>query len=550
MQPGNTVNLTYTDTATNTQHNVTIVRVDDPAALPLSNAGAKPNSPVIGVNFTGGMASVVSQLNAALGAANLQFSNPSGSTLRVLDFGTDAATVNAASVTATTSSLASGNAQLPLFTDGNSLYTGAITGERLANDGICRPHHGQSRGARQSVERSRSTAPRRRPRPATPRVRTFSVLAADLGDVQLFAANRARLDRDAVQRARSPATCSNSSACRPMRPRRRRSCSRARTSSSTTLQQKFNSTSGVNIDTEMANLISLQNTYAANAHVMSVVQTMMKACCRLKCKAIKMAINSIKLWRHLLLGQSVQNINNQLTNLSTQLATGEKSTTYAGMGVNEGFAIAARSQLANISAFTDTMTNVNTDHRRANTALQAMVDTASNGAKRARTASSQTLNSTGQTIGQQNARRPQLSSMVGILNTQAGDRYMFSGSAINTPSVASADDILNGTATQAGLKQVIAERQQADLGTNGLGRLVISTLADADLGAGRRRCRRLAVRPEAELGVVVADRCDGDRSRRLAAVDLGRPRRHQSQIRAIRSASRSICPTAPPNRSS
>ena len=41
------------------------------------------------------------------------------------------------------------------------------------------------------------------------------------------------------------------------------------------LQQKMNSTSGVNIDTEMSNLISLQNTYAANAHVMSVVQTMM-----------------------------------------------------------------------------------------------------------------------------------------------------------------------------------------------------------------------------------------------------------------------------------
>jgi flagellar hook-associated protein 1 FlgK len=42
-----------------------------------------------------------------------------------------------------------------------------------------------------------------------------------------------------------------------------------------TLQQKFNSTAGVSIDTEMANLIALQNSYAANAHVMSVVQTMM-----------------------------------------------------------------------------------------------------------------------------------------------------------------------------------------------------------------------------------------------------------------------------------
>ena len=41
------------------------------------------------------------------------------------------------------------------------------------------------------------------------------------------------------------------------------------------LQQRMKSTSGVNIDTEMATLISLQNSYAANARVMSVVQTMM-----------------------------------------------------------------------------------------------------------------------------------------------------------------------------------------------------------------------------------------------------------------------------------
>ena len=71
--PGNTINLTYTYKATNTQHNVTIVRVDDPAALPLSNIGSPANSQVIGVNFTGGMASVVSQLNSALGGANCSF---------------------------------------------------------------------------------------------------------------------------------------------------------------------------------------------------------------------------------------------------------------------------------------------------------------------------------------------------------------------------------------------------------------------------------------------------------------------------------------------
>ena len=43
------------------------------------------------------------------------------------------------------------------------------------------------------------------------------------------------------------------------------------------LQQRFNSQSGVNIDTEMSNLINLQNAYGANARVMSTIQQMMSA---------------------------------------------------------------------------------------------------------------------------------------------------------------------------------------------------------------------------------------------------------------------------------
>ena len=184
-----------------------------------------------------------------------------------------------------------------------------------------------------------------------------------------------------------------------------------------------------------------------------------------------MSISSIN-YGSSLLGRSVQDINTQLTNLSTELSSGVKSTNYAGMGVDEGFAIAARAQLANITAFGDTMTNVNTVIDSANTALQSLSTTA-NQIQSAAASTPQDLTSSGQSIGQQNALS-QLSSIVGILNTQVGSRYIFSGSAINTPAVASSDDILNGTGTQAGLKQVIAERQQADLGTSGLGRLVIT----------------------------------------------------------------------------
>ncbi len=175
------------------------------------------------------------------------------------------------------------------------------------------------------------------------------------------------------------------------------------------------------------------------------------------------------------LGQSIQNIDNQLTDLSTELSTGVKSQNYAGMGVDEGFAIAARSQLSNITAFGDTITNVNTIINSANTVLQSLSTTASN-MQSAAAATPQNLTSNGQTIGQQNAAS-QLSSLIGMLNTQVGNRYIFSGGAINTPAVASADTILNGTSTQAGLTQVMAQRLQADLGTNGMGRLVVTSTA-------------------------------------------------------------------------
>ncbi len=186
-----------------------------------------------------------------------------------------------------------------------------------------------------------------------------------------------------------------------------------------------------------------------------------------------MSISSIN-YGSSVLGQSVQNINQQLTNLSTQLSSGVKSTNYAGMGPDEGFAIAARTQLANISAYTDTMTNVTTIINAANAAVQSFSSIVSEVQNEA-SASPQNLTSTGQTIGQQNAAS-QLSAMVGMLNTQVGDRYIFSGTAISTPAVAPSDTILNGTGNLAGLKQVIAERLQADQGSGSpsTGRLVLT----------------------------------------------------------------------------
>jgi hypothetical protein len=182
-----------------------------------------------------------------------------------------------------------------------------------------------------------------------------------------------------------------------------------------------------------------------------------------------MSISSIN-YGSSVLGAQVRNINQQLTDLSTQLSTGKLSQNYSGMGTNEGFAIASRAQLSNIAAYTDTITNVNVNINLENTALQSLT-TIRNTVQTGSATSSQDLNVNGQTVAQ-NTAAAQFGSMVGVLNTQSGNRYLFSGTAYNTQSVANAGDIINGTTTQAGLKTVMAERQAADLGANGMGRLV------------------------------------------------------------------------------
>lgn len=270
--PGNTINLTYTD-ATNTQHQLSIVRVDDPAALPLSNAGANPNNQVLGVNFTGGMASIVAQLNAALGPANLQFSNPSGSVLRVVDNGTGTATVNAASVTTTASTLASGNVQLPVFTDGNSLYTGSITRYGAQQTGLA---------GRITVNPALVADPSKLTvYNLSPLTNAGDTTRSDFLYSQLTTGTFTYSPQTGLGTAVTPFKGTLSGFMQQFLNQQSNAATSAKALQQgqdvvvNALQQKLKSVSGVNIDTEMANLISLQNTYAANAHVMSVVQNMM-----------------------------------------------------------------------------------------------------------------------------------------------------------------------------------------------------------------------------------------------------------------------------------
>ena len=166
------------------------------------------------------------------------------------------------------------------------------------------------------------------------------------------------------------------------------------------------------------------------------------------------------------------NMFNQLSKLSLQLGTGQVSQTYAGLGPQAGLALSLSSQLAALDGYSTTATTVNTTLTLAQSVL-TQLDSAGAAVKQSvNKQSSFVLDSNGQTSTQQSAAG-YLDQILSLLNTRAGDTYLFSGEAVNTPSVASTSDILNGNGTQAGLTQVMAERLQADQGASGLGRLVI-----------------------------------------------------------------------------
>ncbi|MFY9954816.1 flagellar hook-associated protein FlgK [Bradyrhizobium sp.] len=269
--PGNTVNLTYTDAATNTQHQISIVNVTDPAALPLQNA-PNANPQVIGVDFSAGAASVAAQLNAALGSNHLQFSNAAGS-LRVVDDGSGSASVKAASVTTTIASLASGNPQLPLFTDDNLLYTGQITGSGPQITGLAGRITVNAAVVTDASKLSvYNTSPVTAPGDTTRSDFLYSQLTSAKFSYSTktgLGSNAAPFNGTVIDYMQAFLSQQSNASTLATQLQQGQSVVVS------TLQQKFNSTSAVNIDTEMANLIQVQNTYAANAHIMSVVQSMM-----------------------------------------------------------------------------------------------------------------------------------------------------------------------------------------------------------------------------------------------------------------------------------
>jgi flagellar hook-associated protein 1 FlgK len=211
---------------------------------------------------------VVSQLNAAFGSA-LQFAN-AGGMLQVLNAGAST-TVNALSATATATTLVNGNAQVPLFTDGSNPITGAIsaTGSQtvgLAGRITVNPALLASPAGLVAFAAGTAAGDPTRPsfilQQLTAATPTYSALTG-IGSAQAPYSGTLPnyLSQVISQQSQAASAASN--------------LQQGQDTVLNALQQRFNDQSGVNIDTEMSNLIALQSAYSANARVMTTVQQLL-----------------------------------------------------------------------------------------------------------------------------------------------------------------------------------------------------------------------------------------------------------------------------------
>jgi flagellar hook-associated protein 1 FlgK len=274
---GNTITLTYTDNVAGQQQRVTIVRVDDAGALPLgNNFTPDPNDTVIGVDFSGGMAAVVTALNTALSSTGLVFSNPAGNTLSVVDDGVpDLWDVDGFDASITTSTFNSGDPSIPFFVDGgtSTLYTNFVVADGMQKTGFA---------ARIALNAQLRDDPARLVEYAagTP---AGDPTRPNYLEQQLSAAIRFFSPASGVGTTAGPYSGSIVDFIRQsisMQGANAEGASRLKEGQDivlNALQTRYNERASVNVDTEMANLLVLQTAYGANARVLATVKEMLEA---------------------------------------------------------------------------------------------------------------------------------------------------------------------------------------------------------------------------------------------------------------------------------
>ena len=271
LQNGNPITVSVTSGGV--PRTITFVKAGSAAAAAAATASGNN---VVGIDFSGGMAGVATQIGTALGTG-FTASNPAGSTLRIVDDGVTGTTdVTALSARATVTGLTGGNVQMPLFTDGVTAYSGSYeNGHQLL--GLA---------ARITVN------PAVKNDPALLVTYTPTTPAGDPARPEhlrqaLTSATMSFTGAAGIGGSSAPWTGTVSEFANQLVATQATNAISAQNLNSgqkvvlNALQSRFSEQSGVNIDVEMAQLIQLQTAYGANARVMTAAKEMLDTLMRI-----------------------------------------------------------------------------------------------------------------------------------------------------------------------------------------------------------------------------------------------------------------------------
>jgi flagellar hook-associated protein 1 FlgK len=270
LQKGNPIELATSTGGVARRMMFVEVGAGTPLPLPAAAAGGQSGLEVIG--YTGGAAGAAAAINAALGTSFT--ASATGSVLTVVDDGAAGTTdVTALSASITNTGFSGAGSELPLFFDAGrgTVYTGSFDGgaQRLGFAGRIGVNPAVVADSSKLVQYDASTLPNDSTRPRfilDALTKTAFTMAPDTGlggAANPFSGSIGSFTRAVVDlQGRNAETAANIDAGQRIVVN--------------ALADKFQATSGVNVDTEMANLLELQNAYAANARVMSTVRDMLQ----------------------------------------------------------------------------------------------------------------------------------------------------------------------------------------------------------------------------------------------------------------------------------
>ena len=172
--------------------------------------------------------------------------------------------------------------------------------------------------------------------------------------------------------------------------------------------------------------------------------------------------------------QTLAKIHDDLNAKSVQLATGKIATTNSGLGGNVYQTVDLQSRLSACDIYSQSNVSVGIDLTTSINAVSALSD-AANATKTGPLAAINSSDAAGRS-SRQAQLKSLLTSLLGYVNTRGVNGYIFGGANTATPPAEDVDTLLNGdvSAGKDGLAKLVSERQSADLGSDGLGRMTLT----------------------------------------------------------------------------